>query len=428
VILGGEDAPAYVWNFISLVQENGYLFVRVNAFEAKKRRSNTRTVSDALALDGICQTILEKRAYDIDNRDDIYTAMKKAARNRRRMKCAETAMKNRIHTDVSLLFPGFLSAEKSGLTPFGRASLSLMGDNFSVLRFRRMRPGSLARKLERLHVRHPAETAGKLVELAAHALPAGEGNLGYFQKTLRSKVDFLTSLRNCLRLEENELARHLVQTPGFYLTSMSGFGIILAGGIVAELGNPVRWPSADKMSSYAGIVARHYQTGGPDSPAVPGRLPIDANHQLKDQILQAAHHAGQASHPAWRILGLPGEHPLREHYCRIAQRGGCTGLSTAKQIFRIARNLVLRQQIYLPKNALPSAVGTPGAMPVEQYIQYLQIVSEMLVDKWKRYDLSGIPDGDNQLTHWQQTVDDIVQSTKGKQKKTKAEKTNVLNQ
>jgi hypothetical protein len=190
----------------------------------------------------------------------------------------------------------------------------------------------------------------------------------------------MKALRESLRIEENEMARCLVQTPGFLLTSIPGLGVVLAGGIIAEYGDTSDWRIPDQMASYAGIVCRQHQTGGPDSEPVKGSLPIDANHHLKDQLLQAAYHTGQYRHPAWRRLGLPGEHLLYEHFRTVELREGKSRLSTAKKLLRVASAMVRDERIYLPPSALnPSA---PDSMPATQFVAYLEIVAEMLTTKW----------------------------------------------
>jgi len=335
VIFGGEDPPEYVWNFVAAVKTAGYRFVRVNAKEAKKHRVNSRATSDTLALDGIAQVMLLRRAYELQDRSEIYGAMKQAERSRRKLKRNETAVKNRIHRGVDTLFPGF-----SALQPFGKASLALMQDCFSVMRIKRMRLDTLAGRLRKNSVREPERAAAKLKELAAAALPPDPAMLDYLQGSLAAKVAQLRAVAENIRFEEHEMARCLVQTPGFLLTSIPGLGVVLAGGIVAEYGDPDLWPHPDKMASYAGIVARHYQSGGPQSSPVPGRLPVDANHHLKDQLLQAAHHTGRFRHPAWSRLGLPGEHRLYENFRRVEAREGCSRLSTAKRLLEIGRAMI----------------------------------------------------------------------------------------
>lgn len=406
VIFGGEDPGEYAWNFILRVQSAGYQFVRVNAKEAKKHRTNTRATSDELALAGIAQTVLLRRSYSIEQHDEIFGTMKRAERTRRKLIRAETAVKNRIHRDVDVLLPGFLSETVSGCPAFGEASLKLMEERFSVVHIRRMRLETLTKRLRKTRLHKPEQIAATLKSLAENALPPSPDSVAYFQKSLAAKVRHLRSLRENIRLEENEMARSLVQTPGFLLTTIPGLGVVLTGGIVAEYGDPDAWPHPSKMASYAGIVARHYQSGGPDVEPAPGHLPIDANHHLKDQLLQAAYHTGHFTHPAWRQLKLPGEHLLYEHYQRVEMREGRSRLSTAKKLLAVARAMMREQTVYLPPNALTP--GASEAMPPRQYVEYLGVVRNMLDSKWKKYDLGGIPDDRNRMTQWMESVDDLT--------------------
>ena len=407
VLFGGEDPPEYVRNFVDSIQTAGYAFVRVNAKEAKKHRTNTRATSDALALDGIAQVMLLHRAYDLILWDEIYGAMKLAERTRRRLKKQETALKNRIHRDVDVLLPGLLKESLSGLLPFGVSCLNLMESGCSVMRVKRMRTDTLAKRLKAGHTQNPGKVAIQIKDLAQSALPPAPAIVPYKDKTLAAKARHMVTLRESLRVEENEMARCLVQTPGFLLTSIPGLGVVLAGGIVAEYGDTNDWRISDQMASYGGIVCRQHQTGGPDSEPVRGRLPIDSNHHLKDQLLQAAYHTGHNTHPAWKKLGLPGEHPLFEHYRSVELREGKSRLSTAKKLIRVASAMVRDGRVYLPPSALDP--GAPDAMPMEQFTAYLEIVGEMLKRKWKGYDLSGIPDENNRLVRWLEDTGELVE-------------------
>jgi transposase len=405
VLVGGEDPAEYAVNFALWVQAAGYRFVRVNPMEAKKHRTNTRATSDALALDGIAQIMLLRRGYDLQAHDELYGALKMAERARRSLRKQVTATRNRIHKDVELLCPGLLDRKLSGLLPFGGGSLELMATGCSVAQLGRMRTARLAKLLAKAGTQKPAEAAAKLKAFAQSALPPDPAIVPYRQRSLTGKVRLLREQCANLACEENEMARCLVQTPGFLLTSIPGLGVVLGGGIVAECGDPDRWPDPDRIASYAGLAVRQQQTGGPDSEPVTGRLPLDANHHLKDQLLQAAFHVGTTPHPAWQALGLPGHHPLREHYERIEQRGGHSRMGTVKKLLRIARAMMRERRIYLPADALdPNA---PDAMAPVRLIAYRRAVGRMLTDKWKRYDLEGIPDEANQLKLWLRETDQI---------------------
>lgn len=412
VLIGGEDPPSFTVNFIHALTAARRHVLRVNAKEAKKYRTNTRATSDTLVLNGIAQAILCRRSYDIARMDEIYAVMRQAERSRRRLVRDETAAKNRIHRTCDVLFPDFLNGKASGLTPFTEITLDLMVKDFSVIKIRRTRTETLVKRLQARQVHNPEHVAAKLKSLADMALAPPPEIMPYHSRSLAAKVELLRGIRVALRAEENELARCLVQTPGFLLTSIPGLGIVLAGGIVAEYGDCDAWRSADRMASYGGIVPRQHQSGGTEAEPVIGTLPIDANHHAKDWLLQAAYHVGTTPHPAWRQLRLPGaQHVLYEHYQAVELREGRSRLSTAKRLLRIARAMVRDRRIYLPTNALDP--HDPDALPVQQFLHYQQIVIDSLSRKWKGYDLSGIPDEDNWLTRTQEELDALTRLTNG---------------
>jgi transposase len=292
VLLAGEDPPPYTLNFINRFCREGFKFLRVNAGETKNFRTNSRTTSDNLALNGIAQAVLCQRAYDIARQDAVYSILRLASRNRHFMVKKETATKNRIHIAVSILFPGFLEEGKTGLVPFGSACLDLLSNNFSAPGIKNMRQSTLANRLKRHHVKDPAEKAGKIKALAGNCLPPDPISVEYHSRELAEQVAALQTTQKNIASNENQIARCLVQSPGFLLTSIPGIGVVLAGGIVGEYGDPASWPHPDRMASYAGIVPRQYQTGGPENPAKTGTLPHNANHHMRNWLIQSGFHVG----------------------------------------------------------------------------------------------------------------------------------------
>lgn len=408
VLVGGEDAPSYARNFLTALAAAGLHLLRVQPADAKRYRTNTRATTDKLALNGIAQAILCRRSYDLERLGGLYSTMKGAERTRRRLVWQETAAKNRIHRQVEWLFPGFLSQAQSGLLPFGSASLELMGEDFSVVHIRRLRTETLVRRLKQASVQHPAEAAEKLKALAGKTLAPPAEAIAYGSRSLALQVGLLRGLQGAMKAEENEMARCLAQTPGFLLTSIPGIGVVLAGGLVAEYGDPDHWPDPDRMASYGGIVPRHYQTGGPDAQGITGSLPLDCNHHLKDWLLQAAFHAGTTPHEAWDRMALPGDqHRLYEHYQRVELQEGHSRLSTAKLLLRIGRAMVRDRRAYLPANALdPQA---QDALSPEALVQYLGLTAAAVARRWRGYDLSGLPEELNLLQQWHKEIEALTQ-------------------
>lgn len=393
VLIGAEDPAEYAFNFVHGIRLHNYPFLRVNAAEAATLRNNSRAVSDKLALDGIAQALIRQRGRSMEHFDEIYSALKSAARSRRRLVTLETAWKNRIHRSVEILFPSFLNESESSLAPFLGASLGLMSADFSSIRIRRMRPETLAKRLHRHGAQKPQETALRLKALAERVLAPAPALIPYESASLATKVQILQSVRAGIAMETNQMARCLAQTPGFVITSIPGIGVVLAAHIMAEYGCPDGWPEADCMASYAGIVPRLKQSGGPSKPAVVGHLPIDANRILKDYLLQSSYHTGTT-----------GSHRLRDHYQRVQNRDGRERLSTAKLLVRIIRKMVKSESVYLPAELLH-----PGRELPRGYLAGIYSETARTLDrKWKGYDLSGINPEMNLLLKWKEAVNEIT--------------------
>lgn len=176
IFLGGEDAPSYVANFTEALRIRQYLVLRVNAAEAAENRENYHASTDELDLLGIAKTLLARRATDTARAyvtkggssaagSDVYLEMREITRHRRALVRQQTASSNRIHALADQLFPGFLQATKSGLTPFCQASMALMKERFSAPEIARRRPQTLSSFLARHGVRQSAEVAAKLIAL-----------------------------------------------------------------------------------------------------------------------------------------------------------------------------------------------------------------------------------------------------------------------
>ena len=396
VLIGGEDPAAYTFNFIHRLRREGLAFLRVNAAQASRLRNNRRAVSDSLALDGIGQALIQQRGRMLESFDGLYCGLKSAARSRRRLVRDETAWKNRIHRNTDILFPGFLDRGLTGIVPFSQASLALMEEDFSCLKIRRCRLDTLVRQLQRHGTRKPEEAAARLKALADEVLPPAPLLIPAEAAGLAVRVRMLRAVREAIAMEENQMARCLVQTPGFYATSIPGLGVVLAGHIMAEYGRPDLWPAADNMASYGGIVPRQTQTGGPSCPARIGHLPLDANRILKDYLLQAAFQTGNT-----------GEHRLRQHYLSVEHRDGKSRLSTAKLLVRILKQVVGSETVYLPLEIL-----RPGPdLPQGRVVACLGDITARLLAKWKPYDLSGIDPSVNRLQQWKESFDDLAASS-----------------
>lgn len=392
IIIGMEDPPGYVQNFTDKLLFDGFTCVRVNAKDAKKFRTNSRASTDILDLNGIAQAIINRRCRPIETYEELYSTMKGASRTRKRLVKETTSLKNRIHKYIDLLFPGFLSAN-TGLDPFSGASLELLRQNFSVIKIKRMRRKSLLKILCKHHISNANEVAMQIQLLAQKTLSPPLTATTHLSKSLTSAVELYLALEKWIMNEESTMARCLVQTPGFYLTSIPGVGVVLAATIMGEFGGPGKWNNSGQQASNAGICSRIKQTGGSDKPATEIGLPKNCNRRLKDALLQVGFNMGRFKHPAGKIFPRFAEHRLYKHFWRVDNRGSKSGLSTAKKFIGIASQMISCQQVYLDEVFLKN----PKSISSDENLGYFLSVLEFLRQKWSRYDLTGIPDDKNYL-------------------------------
>ncbi len=199
------------------------------------------------------------------------------------------------------------------------------------------------------------------------------------------------------------MARCLVQTPGFYLTSITGIGVVLASCIVAELGDPDHWLPLKNQASYAGIVPRTKQTGGPESSPSKGHLPRSCNHVLKDYLIQAALSVGQHQQLALQGFDCNALHTLYRYNQQVVNRGGHSRIATAKKMLKVFRKLVSECRIYLPEEWLDSNFTVSS----EDNYMYHEKMCKAIQKKWQKYDLSDIDNENNYLALEKKTLNDL---------------------
>jgi transposase len=392
VYFGGEDLPSYAENFVRKLKREKFLVIGVNAWEAKKQRENFQASSDALDLLGIARCCLNRRGRTIEDQPEAYPSLKIATRDRDKTVRLRTGVSNRIHGYVDRLFPCFLSPGKSALEPFSKVSLELMEqDWFSPAQLSRRSRQTLAGWLERRGVQQPQDKADQLKQLANEVLGPAPEQTVMLQRTLAGLVGVYRGLETSIGLQDREVASWLAKTPGAWLTSISGFGITLSAGWMAELGQPSRWHAVRQICSYAGVVPRSKQTGGPDKEAVVIGVHPRCNKRFKNVVLLAVEKVRQ-----W------GSEDLRQTAQELEARGAHTNFAMAKRLVRLAKYLVITGNVYRPK-----ALMDPET-PKTELAAYYQSVWEKLVTKWKdKADLAEVFAPENPLGKWRNMVQEL---------------------
>jgi len=353
VFCGGEDCGPYASNFIHALAAKGFLVVGVNAKDAKNERGNMLASTDKIDLLGVAGMLVKKRGRTIPAEISHVEQLRKLTHHRLSLVQSRTASANRMHALVDQLLPGFLDVDQSGIYPFTRASLWLMSERFSPKGIHGRPMPTLVSRLHEFAVHDAEGAARKLKALCESVLPPPSAMLDCLQQCLSHEVTVYRMLSDSVRALEVEAARQLAATPGAMLTTMPGIGVGLAAGIYAEMADPTRRQALFRMASYAGLVNRLKQSGGPDKEASACGRPRHANVFLKNLLLDLVVH-----------IGNYGDGELKADYLRRTEDGQYSRLTMARKLLRICSHLI-GGDFYVPATLRQN----PSTEALPQYYQ-----------------------------------------------------------
>ena len=342
---------------------------------------------------GIATMLLNCRANCCPTQSGTYRNLRTLVRHRRKLVVMSTEVRNRIHTVVDRLFPGFLNEQKTGIVPFTNSSLYLMEDRFSPKQIRRRKREKLIEILKRFGTSKAEKTADKLQQYAEQVLHTPVEYVDTLQLSLAHHVKHLRCLKESIDQLEKEIAVNLAQTQGAFLTSVRGIGIVLAAGVTAEIGDPNKQKPLNNLVSYSGIIPRIKQTGGPDGKTYAGPVAKRCNRILKDYVVKSALH-----------LGLHGPEDLMADYKRRDASSQHANFGMGRRYLRMAMSLMRTSQIYLPPR-LRKADAT-----LRERAGYYLMTWPYLRDKWKKLGaLETAFTKDLPLGLWRQIVQELYE-------------------
>jgi hypothetical protein len=170
VFFGGEDVNSYAENFANTIRANGWLVANVNAHDAKKAAREPSGQHGSAGSDGHCHHAAQPPGQLLPGTDRRVSQPANPGAPSKKLVKMKTEVRNRIHTIVDRLFPGFLNEKKSGILPFSNSSLYLMQERFSAPQIRRRQRSALIRNLEKRGTKKAEQVAAKLQEYASQVL------------------------------------------------------------------------------------------------------------------------------------------------------------------------------------------------------------------------------------------------------------------
>jgi transposase len=391
VFFGGEDCGSYADNFIAALRSDSWMVAGVNACDAKKYRDNKQASTDILDLLGICKMLINCKGNCSPAQTGIYWNLRMLVRQRRKIVQMATGVKRRIHFLVDQIFPGFLDEKKSGIFPFSRGSLALMGNRFSVHQVRRRKRSTLSRFLACNLVHHADHCAEHLQKYTSQVLQPPTEHIATLQLALQQQVKLFICLQENIQQLEKEIAEHLAQTSGAFLTSIRGVGIVLAAGVCAEIGDPDKQKSLSQLVSYAGIIPRIKQTGGIQGKTQVKKVGKRCNRILKDYVVRSGYH-----------IGVNGPEELKLDHKRRGAQGQHADFGMSRRYLRMAMCLMRGSQTYLPKSLRDTSTS------MKERAKYYVLTWSTLRDKWKKKGaLEFAFDKDRLLGQWRNVVQDL---------------------
>ncbi len=392
VFFGGEDCSAIAFNFIHAMLGKGYLGIGLNARDAAKERENQVASTDKLDLLGIASCLINKKwGRTLSIEYSAARVLRELTHHRNALVKARTASAYRIHHLVDQLLPGFLDEKQSGLTPFSKPSLWVMSQRFSPKQILARKNGAMTDKLRLFMVHNPAAKVAKLKTLARSVLPPPAALCSTLQVNMGHEISVYEHLSACIHDVDKAIAQHLAPTPGAMLTTVAGIGITSAAALYAEIGDPSRQRCIKRMSSYAGLVARLKQTGGPENEARTQGRSRRACVPLKRAVMGIALRVGQYGHDE-----------LKMDYQRRVNEGQDPRLTMGRRMLRICMHLIRETDFFVP----PSL--QQGNCPVEVRRDYYARTWDKVLIKWR--DRSAIKQAladDAPLEQWRRMLNEL---------------------
>lgn len=366
VLFGGEDGASFTFNFAHALVQKGWLGIGIHARDAVRERQNLVASTDQLDLLGIAAVLINKKwGRTLTAECSPARVLRNLVHHRASLVRARSASALRLHHLADQLLPGFLDEKQSGLTPFTKPSLWVMSRGLAPRRILARKLETLTAGLERFTVRQPAEKARKLKELARAALPPPAGLCDSLQANLDHEVSVYAHLDACIHAAEQDIARRLATTPGAMLTTVPGIALTLASSLFVEIGDPARDRGLGRLVSYAGIVARLKQSGGPDQEARTHGRSRRACVPLKRCVMDIALKMGQYGHPE-----------LKADFERRVNAHQDPRLTMGRRMLRICRHLIRQQDFFLPPSV--RAATDPDIRR-----QYLVRAWDKMLIKWR---------------------------------------------
>jgi hypothetical protein len=165
---------------------------------------------------------------------------------------------------------------------------------------------------------------------------------------LKQQLEMLRSLSVRIKEDEAALATMMASTAEMdFVASLPGMGPVLAAVVVSEIDDIRRFPSAQKLTGYAGLCPKVSSSGGKTHH---GKLMHQCNKWLRWAFVEAA----------WVSIGCdPYFKALYKRKRAMGKKGNVGVISVARRMCRITWQLLTQQRSYAKMPMSQTIQGRP---------------------------------------------------------------------
>jgi transposase len=254
------EATGHYWkNLFAWLAAHGFGVALVNPLRTRRfaEEDLQRTKTDAIDALGLAQFARQKRPLPTRLPDSATEELRELVRHRDRLVQESGDKTRQLHRLVDLGFPEFTRHVRRLDSAL---ATTLLSEYPTARAFAQARPRGLA------HLKYDGRHLVGL-ELAQALIAAAGRSVGaHHAHPYRLQVKHACQDLDLLRARIRELDRDIGSTldtheVGTLLTSIDGVGTQTAAKLVAELGDPARFPSASALAAYVGLVPSLRQSG-----------------------------------------------------------------------------------------------------------------------------------------------------------------------
>lgn len=267
--VGVETAGHYHRTLVTSLVGGSVEVIELNPAAVKHARAQqlrSRQKTDERDLAAMADLMARGAGRPPQSRAEVLAAQLAWVGHRRRKVDIYRRMRQQIHAQIDLVFPG-LSGCFSSLfeTRAGRLILSELCCPDRVVR---LGPTRLARFAANRGVRMTRDKANQVVGAARDSLALPTPERAVLAEILAADVALFERVEADMVRAEAELARLLPDTPAAVLTSLPGVSTIRASAYGAALGDPHRFRNADAAYAFAGLSPASYDSAGKVRPGL----------------------------------------------------------------------------------------------------------------------------------------------------------------